>query len=69
MINLFDHFGIIITEEQNEKLLANRKKITDIVEILKSTIPEIELLNFTPEEKIIEHEYIRDKMLDYIKNL
>lgn len=64
MMNLFDHFGIIITEDLNEKLLANRKKMPRILEFLIKIKTYIEAENFSPEEKIIEHEFCKDNMIE-----
>ena len=64
MMNLFDHFGIIITDDLNKKLLTNKNKMPDIVEFLIEIKTYIEAEDITPEEKITWHEFCRDKMLE-----
>ena len=63
-MNLFDHFGIIITEDLNEKLLTNRKKMPNIVKSLQEIKINIESSKLTEEEKMEEYKFCKDKMLE-----
>ena len=64
MMNLFDHFAIIITEDLNEKLLSNRKKMPNIIETLLKIKINIESSKLTEKEKIEEYKFCKDKMLE-----